>query len=690
MSEPFLYLGATDDLEAQLTCAICNDIFTDPRTLPCLHTFCFKCIKSWNEACHKEMKRLRCPTCRAVVKVEEDDISKLPSSFTYNSLLQLFNVMKTKTDEHNQQQLPECKCRLDYYCITCRKCICQKCGTTSHSRHDKASIEEAAEDAKKLIRKEKDRLNELLSGYKNDFEQSNENMTRIQSEVDVAKAKVQNDIQAIMKILQDRQNALIATLDGLLAEQTTANEYEKKEINANIQQVSELKHQCETMEEKNLEKFILESYENLLEVCKATAQNKSALSTKPVNVRYIPNPEVIPLMRKFKLGEVVESVTDPSRCSIESLSDVRCGFLNEFVILTRNSQGDICHTWKDIIDVQIQDVDGNDVEKEMIETETGRFVVKYKADKPSLYKVVVSIGEKQITNSPRNIETIDAKAQFKPLKIIDVKDRMSSPIALDVSYSGDIAVVNNNDYRKNVRVVLFNADGEYLRDIGGAGSGDGQLSNPYGVVFIEDKIVITDNPGDCGCIKVFDIDGTYKRTLFKLPEGMVLRRMCTVNKTIACLCYNKNNKETFIKHFDKHSYDHLHDIKLDVPDDGHGSPFSLAYDNNKYFVSFFGVNIVYVFDENGVVLYTFGMKGDKEGQFDGLRGLAVFGKEMLLVCDLYNQRVPVFSQDGQFIRSFGSKDAGLGQINGPYDVAVTPDGRVFVVEYWGKRVQVWR
>ncbi|XP_028519772.1 E3 ubiquitin-protein ligase Midline-1-like, partial [Exaiptasia diaphana] len=276
------------DLEAQLTCAICNDIFTDPRTLPCLHTFCFKCIKSWNEACHKEMKRLRCPTCRAVVKIEGDDISKLPSSFTYNSLLQLFNAMKTKTDEHNQQQLPECvscnkrsvlvgfcaqcegmicnecinqhktitplikthqatlwgefktqnvnsyinnqaickekfhqKCRLDYYCITCRKCICQKCGmTTSHGSHDRVTIEKAAEDAKKLIRKEKDRLNELLIGYKKELELSNENMTRIQSEVDTAKAKVQNDIQAMMKILQDRQNALFATLDGLLAEQT--------------------------------------------------------------------------------------------------------------------------------------------------------------------------------------------------------------------------------------------------------------------------------------------------------------------------------------------------------------------------------------------------------------------------------------------------------------------------------------
>ncbi|XP_020912396.2 E3 ubiquitin-protein ligase TRIM71 isoform X1 [Exaiptasia diaphana] len=750
----------TEDLKAQLTCAICNDIFTDPRTLPCLHTFCFNCIKGWNEACQIERKRLRCPTCRAVVKIEGDDISKLPSSFTYNSLLQLFNVMKTKTDEHSQQQLPECvgcskrsvlvgfcpqcegiicnecidqhktvkplikthqatlwsefktqnvnsyinnqtickekyhqKCRLDYYCITCKKCICQKCGTTAHSSHDKVSIEEAAEDAKNLIRKEKDRLNELLLGYKKELKLSNENMTRIQSEVDTAKAKVRNDTQALMKILQDRQNALIATLDGLLAEQTTANEDEKKDINANIQQVTELKHQCKTTEEKNLEKFILESYESLLDVCKATAQNKSILSTKPVeqntSIHFIPNTEAAPMMQKFKLGEVVESVTDASRCSMESVSNVRCGFINEFVIVTRNSQGDICHTNKDILDVQIQEVDGNNVQKELTETETGRFLVTYKAEKPSPYKVLVSIGGKRIKNSPKNIETIDAKAEFQPSKIIDVKQRMSNPITLDVSDSGDIALVNN-DFNNDFRVVLFNADGEYLRDIGGAGSGEGQLSHPFGVIFNKDKLVITDNPGSYGCIRVFDIDGTYKRTLCKLSSGMILKRMCAANQTIACLCYDQNITETFIKVFDKDSYDHLHDIKLDDPANRRMHPFSLVYDNNKYFVSFFKRSTVRVFDEKGSLLYTFGMEGNKEGQFNDVRGLAVFGKEMLFVCDLNNHRVQVFSQEGQFITSFGSYGSGLGQMNRPYDVAVTPDGRVFVLERWAQRVQVWR
>ncbi|XP_020898343.1 RING finger protein nhl-1-like [Exaiptasia diaphana] len=656
-------LSITDDLEAQLTCAICNDIFTDPRTLvPCLHTFCFNCIKSWNETCEKAGKRLRCPTCRLVVNIEGGDISKLPSSFQSNSLLQLY----------------------------------QKCIAKSHCSHDKVKTEKLTEDAKKLIREDMNRLNELIVEYRKELELSDENMRRIQSETDTEKAKVRNNTRALMKILQDHDNTSIAILEKNLVEQRRANEDEKSEVNAHIQQIFELKHQFEKlMSEKQ---FRSEDYENLQVICKAILQNKSILSTKPVkrnsSLCYKPNPEGISFMENLKFGEVVESVTDPSRCSIESVSNVRCGFINEFRIVTRNSEGNVCYTNKGSIDVQIQDVDGYDVQKELTETETGRFLVKYRAEKPSPYKVVVSIGGEEIKNSPQNIETIDAKAEFKPLRLIDLKE-MSEPIALSVSDTGEIAVRNDDDEMEDFSVKLFSADGEYVREIGGTGSGHGQLSCPFGVFFNGGQILVSDIDPDnklCGCIKEFDINGTYSRTLCKQPKGIGITGMCKVNQNyMAYLSHNADTKDTFIKLFAQQNGDHLTDIKLDVPNGGHGIPFYLDYDNNKYFVKFLDMNTtVYVFNEDGRLLYSFGEKGNTDGQFDGVSGLAVFGKEMLLVCDYSNNCVQVFSQDGQFIRSFGSFGSGLGQMDGPIDVAVTPDGRVLVLECKGNRVQVWR
>ena len=50
------------ELHDDLKCGICLELFQDPRSLPCLHTFCRECIqRSLNEENHS----LKCPVCRA-------------------------------------------------------------------------------------------------------------------------------------------------------------------------------------------------------------------------------------------------------------------------------------------------------------------------------------------------------------------------------------------------------------------------------------------------------------------------------------------------------------------------------------------------------------------------------------------------------------------------------------------------
>ena len=37
--------AALKELDEQLTCNVCLDQYTNPKTLPCLHSFCLKCIE---------------------------------------------------------------------------------------------------------------------------------------------------------------------------------------------------------------------------------------------------------------------------------------------------------------------------------------------------------------------------------------------------------------------------------------------------------------------------------------------------------------------------------------------------------------------------------------------------------------------------------------------------------------------
>ena len=93
-------LGIEDDLK----CATCLELFQDPRSLPCLHTFCLECIKRTINGSNT----FKCPLCRAVHKLSEEKAELLP------------------VDQYAVQELP--LRRLQQSEATTRRRKCQSCG----------------------------------------------------------------------------------------------------------------------------------------------------------------------------------------------------------------------------------------------------------------------------------------------------------------------------------------------------------------------------------------------------------------------------------------------------------------------------------------------------------------------------------------------------------------------------------
>ena len=79
-------------IEEEITCSICGDLFTDPKTISCLHTFCKQCIERSIESNKKMASIICCPLCRT--PLPREDISSVPTNFTINRLVEIFGKRK--------------------------------------------------------------------------------------------------------------------------------------------------------------------------------------------------------------------------------------------------------------------------------------------------------------------------------------------------------------------------------------------------------------------------------------------------------------------------------------------------------------------------------------------------------------------------------------------------------------------
>jgi len=80
-------------IEKEITCPICGDLFTDPKTIPCLHTFCKRCFEKWIESNKKTAFISCCPLCRAPLP-QGYEISSVPTNFSINRLIEIFGKRK--------------------------------------------------------------------------------------------------------------------------------------------------------------------------------------------------------------------------------------------------------------------------------------------------------------------------------------------------------------------------------------------------------------------------------------------------------------------------------------------------------------------------------------------------------------------------------------------------------------------
>ncbi|KAM9361350.1 E3 ubiquitin-protein ligase TRIM39-like [Symphorus nematophorus] len=226
--------------EKNLSCPVCQDIFTDPVVLPCSDTFCKACLQKW----WTEKQENECPIC-GVKSLQKE----LPVSSLLKSLCEAFLLER---DQKNSVKA-EALCSLHFeklklFCLDHQQPVCVVClHSKTHKKHSFRPIDEAAEDHKEELKKYLKPLEEKLKL----FEQVKGDCDQTAEDIKVQACDTERQIkEQFMKLHQFLQQEEEARLAALREEEQQKSQMMKEQIEALSRDIAALSDSIRATEEE--------------------------------------------------------------------------------------------------------------------------------------------------------------------------------------------------------------------------------------------------------------------------------------------------------------------------------------------------------------------------------------------------------------------------------------------------------
>lgn len=197
--------------EQQITCTICFDIFDQPKSLPCLHTFCKKCIADHilNHAQFARRMGYNCPICRGFVLAPSGKefsphlwVESLPSNHNVVSMISAYKTPRpcylNPCSNHPNKEL-------EFYCVDHDVYICSLC-SLQHRKCDEVLEREEAEELPRRVAPSTDNMEERYITFL--FDQCNDIEHLIDSRREIINHMNQSESDIRCKITTRSQNAV--------------------------------------------------------------------------------------------------------------------------------------------------------------------------------------------------------------------------------------------------------------------------------------------------------------------------------------------------------------------------------------------------------------------------------------------------------------------------------------------------
>ena len=676
-----------DNLHDEVSCSVCMCPFIEPKQLPCLHSFCLKCLNGIHRTSPRQ-DAISCPECRKEIRIPgSGNPSEFPTNFRISRLLDVLAIKECNTtgvkcgncDEtsancfycfqcsffwcenciggHNiirankehrvlaikdfqDQDIQDvlkrpafCQIKrhenkgLEFFCKNCKVAICYACALTEHDGHAKMLLEDGAnEHCEHRLRMESliESLNKKADEKRNEISELDQNSIDVQVQVADVKSKVQATADQMMAIIEARKQDIFGAVDNQARESLECFALRKGEAENQLHDIESAIEETKKLLRRSSSAEILGFNETFETIVQEQgAQGKS-------DVERIP---------RFSFTENTKLV---NMLNTEGIGSVKTVF-NKIKTQQSGAEG-----------------------KENNEAISG-FEGKHVRD--SSFEVQIQT---------RQFRPVLSFGEFgKPV------GKLNFPCGVAVNNRNEIAVTELNNHR----VSVFSSDGTHLRSFGREGRNQGEFIWPTGIAFDNNgNIIVVDH--DNNRVQVFSGNGKFitkfgeKGNLdhqLQNPEGLSV----TSNGDI--IVADSGNK--LIKIFSPRGQFK----RKFAGGQGFLSRPCHCIQTEQYFIlSDRGEHCIKVFDLEGNFVFKFGKKGNKEGEFNLPSRLSVNGDGHLMVCDSGNHRVQMFELSGKFVTKFGTKGSGIGEFNWPTSAANLCDGRIVVSDHTNNRIQIFK
>ena len=287
MAEKAIAKQALKDLEEELNCSICLDIYTDPKILLCFHAYCRDCLRLLIHRNESGEVVITCPCCRQVTPVPDEGLSALRPAFHINRLVELraqfMSSIHNAMDRATPEEVTDNHCsihpglELGLYCETCGELICFSCASRrgTHHEHEYNTIAAAFRQCKVEIGRSLGPLEEQVATVKTALE-----------ELDGRCAEIVLQLSSAEQTIEDTERVLQLQLIGRDKLKSLATQRDEVEsIQAQV-------HSCLHFIRENLkpgkEEYVLRMKRNTLERMKVLTAPLQADKLKPIAEADIP------------------------------------------------------------------------------------------------------------------------------------------------------------------------------------------------------------------------------------------------------------------------------------------------------------------------------------------------------------------------------------------------------------------